>query len=77
MMPSVAKAFEKDPRVRYFINLGDLVSSGGFGTEGPKNVVYRTPLYNTVHYKDTGGGLDPYHNHVLRQWEPGNAGAVV
>ncbi len=69
MMPSVAKAFEKDPRVRYFINLGDLVSSGGFGTEGPKNVVYRTPLYNSIHYKDTGGGLDPYHNHVLRQWE--------
>ena len=68
-MPSVAKSFEKDPRVRYFINLGDVVSSGGFGTEGPKNVVYRTPLYNTVHYKHTGGGLDPYHNHVLRQWE--------
>ena len=44
-----AAPFEKDPRVRYFINLG---SSGGFGNEGPKNVVYRTPLYNTVHYKD-------------------------
>ena len=69
MMPSVVNTLEKDPRVRYFINLGDVVSSGGFGSEGPKNVVYRTPLYNTVHYKQTGGGLDPYHNHVLRQWE--------
>lgn len=68
-MPSVAKDFEEDPRVRYLINLGDAVSLGGFGGEGPKNVVYRTPLGNTVNWSETGGGLDPYHLHTLRQWQ--------
>ena len=68
-MPSIAKEYEQDPRVRYFINLGDVVSLGGFGGEGPKNVVYRTPLGNTVQWSETGGGLDPYHLHTLRQWQ--------
>ena len=67
-MPSVSKDFEQDPRVRYFINLGDVVSMGGFGTAGPKNVVYRTPLGNDMAWSSTGGG-DPYHLHVLRQWQ--------
>ena len=68
-MPSVSKDFEQDPRVRYFINLGDMVSAGGFGTTGPKNVVYRTPLGNDMAWRSTGGGVDPYHLHVLRQWQ--------
>jgi len=68
-MPSVSKEFEQDPRVRYFINLGDVVSMGGFGTAGPKNVVYRTPLGNDMRFRTTGGGADPYHLHVLRQWQ--------
>ena len=55
-MPSVSKDFEQDPRVRYFINLGDVVSMGGFGTAGPKNVVYRTPLGNDMAWSSTGGG---------------------
>ena len=68
-MPSVAKDFEQDPRVRYLINVGDVVSMGGFGGEGPKNVVYRTPIGNTIHWNETGGGLDPLHLHLLRQWQ--------
>ena len=32
-MPSVAKNFEQDQRVRYLINLGDIVSLGGWGGE--------------------------------------------
>ena len=68
-MPSVARDFEQDPRVRYLINLGDVVSMGGWGGEGPKNVVYRTPIGNTIHWSETGGGLDPLHLHQLRQWQ--------
>ena len=68
-MPSVAREFEQDPRVRYLINLGDVVSMGGWGGEGPKNVVYRTPIGNTIHWSETGGGLDPLHLHQLRQWQ--------
>ena len=68
-MPSVAKEYEQDPRVRYLINLGDVVSMGGWGGEGPKNVVYRTPIGNTIHWSETGGGLDPLHLHQLRQWQ--------
>ena len=68
-MPSVAREFEQDPRVRYLINLGDVVSMGGWGGEGPKNVVYRTPIGNTIHWSATGGGLDPLHLHQLRQWQ--------
>ena len=45
------------------------MSIGGLGGEGPKNVVYRTPLGNTVNWSETGGGLDPYHLHTLRQWQ--------
>ena len=70
-MPSVAKDFEQDQRVRYLINLGDGVSLGGLGGAGPKNVVYRTPLGNTIQWSETGGGLDPYHLHTLRQWQGG------
>ena len=66
-IPSIAKNYESDPRVRYFINLGDVVSAGGFGRVGPKNVVYRTPLGNAMKWSQTGG-VDPYHLHVLRQW---------
>ena len=44
---------------------------GGLGGAGPKNVVYRTPLGNTVQWSETGGGLDPYHLHTLRQWQGG------
>ena len=68
-MPSVAKDFEQDQRVRYLINLGDIVSLGGWGGEGPKNVVYRTPIGNTIAWNETGGGLDPLHLHGLRQWQ--------
>jgi hypothetical protein len=68
-MPSVAKDYEQDPRVRYLINLGDVVGLGGMGGAGPKNVVYRTPLGNTIQWNETGGGLDPYHLHTLRQWQ--------
>ena len=67
VLPSIAKDYESDPRVRYFINLGDVVSAGGFGRVGPKNVVYRTPLGNAMKWSQTGG-VDPYHLHVLRQW---------
>ncbi len=67
IIPSIAKNYESDPRVRYFINLGDVVSAGGFGRSGPKNVVYRTPLGNAMKWSQTGG-VDPYHLHVLRQW---------
>ena len=55
--------------MRYLINLGDGVSLGGMGGSGPKNVVYRTPLGNTIQWNETGGGLDPYHLHTLRQWQ--------
>ena len=51
-MPSVAKDYEQDPRVRYLINLGDGVSLGGMGGAGPKNVVYRTPLGNTIQWDE-------------------------
>ena len=38
---SVTGRYEKDDRVRYFIDLSDPVSVGGIGSIGPKNVVYR------------------------------------
>ena len=31
--------------------------------------MYRTPIGNTIHWKETGGGLDPLHLHGLRQWQ--------
>ena len=51
--------FEKDQRVRYFINLADGVSIGGLGHTGPANVVYKTPI-------GSGTGLNV---HKLRQWQ--------
>ena len=38
---NVTGKYEKDDRVRYFIDLSDPVSVGGIGSIGPKNVVYR------------------------------------
>ena len=31
--------------------------------------MYRTPIGNTVHWNETGGGIDPLHLHLLRQWQ--------
>ena len=35
-------AYEKDPSVRFFINVRDLVSMGGSAHKAPRNVVYRS-----------------------------------
>ena len=56
---SIATKYEQDDRVRYFINLGDLVSVGGIGSKGPSNVVYKSPLSD-----NTG-----FINHTLEQWQ--------
>ena len=51
--------FEKDDRVRYFIDLTDPVSVGGLGSKGPKNVVYRNNF---------GAIGNPLSSHYLTQW---------
>ena len=56
---NVTQDFEKDPRVRYFIDVSDPVSVGGLGEMGPKNVVYRS------HHKNP---LNPLNSHSLAQW---------
>ena len=53
---NVTQEYEKDDRVRYFIDLLDPVSVGSLGEAGPKNVVYRTSYKN------------PLHSHQLVQW---------
>ena len=49
-------AYERDENVRYFINLGDLVSIGGIGHSAPANVVFHQP-----------GTIG--NNHSLAQWQ--------
>ena len=55
---NVTDKYESDDRVRYFINLMDLVSIGDLGSKGPNNVVYRTKF----------GALNPLEAHQLNQW---------
>lgn len=52
---SITGKYEKDERVRYFIDLSDPVSVGGIGSIGPKNVVYRN-------------NWNPLTAHALVQW---------
>ena len=52
---SITGKYEKDERVRYFIDLSDPVSVGGIGSIGPKNVVYRN-------------NWNPITAHALVQW---------
>ena len=54
---NVTDAFESDERVRYFIDLTDLVSIGDLGSKGPSNVVYRTQWT-----------LNPLAAHSVEQW---------
>ena len=56
---NVTADFEKDDRVRYFIDLTDPVSVGGLGSKGPKNVVYRNNF---------GAIGNPLSSHYLTQW---------
>ena len=51
-----ADKYERDARVRYFINFNDPVSMGGLGHRAPSNVVYRT-------------GGTALSAHKLTQWE--------
>ncbi len=55
---NVTDKYESDDRVRYFIDLMDLVSIGDLGSQGPNNVVYRTGNL----------GLSPLAPHELSQW---------
>ena len=52
---NVTDAFEADDRVRYFIDLSDVVSAGDLGSRGPQNVVYRN-------------NWNPLTAHSLTQW---------
>ena len=52
---NVTAKYEKDDRVRYFIDLADAVSVGDMGSIGPKNVVYRN-------------NWNPISAHKLVQW---------
>jgi len=56
---SILKHYEKDQRIRYFINLNDPVSIGDASSRGPVNVVYRSAI-------TTGGGMG---THKLTQWQ--------
>ena len=49
--------YEKDKRVRYFINSGDIVSLGSLGSSGPVNMVLRHP-----------NSLNPLAAHTIDQW---------
>ena len=49
--------YEGDENVRYFINLGDMVSIGGIGHSAPANVVFHQPSSNIG------------NNHSLAQWQ--------
>jgi len=49
--------YEKDKRVRYFINSGDIVSLGSLGSSGPVNMVLRHPH-----------SLNPLAAHTIDQW---------
>lgn len=55
---NVTDKYEADDRVRYFIDLMDLVSIGDLGSQGPSNVVYRTGNLS----------LNPLAPHQLSQW---------
>ena len=52
---NVTAKYEKDDRVRYFIDLSDAVSVGDMGSIGPKTVVYRN-------------NWNPISAHRLVQW---------
>ena len=54
---NITSDYEKDERVRYFIDLMDPVSVGGLGSKGPSNAVYRS------NYK-----MNPLDSHKLVQW---------
>ena len=62
---NVTDKFEKDDRVRYFIDLLDPISLGELGSTGPQNVVYRSRF----------SWSDLLAPHKLDQWE--NGGGVV
>mgnify|MGYP000138477756 CR=1 FL=1 len=49
--------YERDKRVRYFINSGDIVSLGSLGSSGPVNMVLRHPH-----------SLNPMAAHTIDQW---------
>ena len=55
-MQGVSDQYEGDENVRYFINLGDVVSIGGIGHSAPANVVFHQP-----------GSIGS--NHSLAQWQ--------
>ena len=52
---NITDKYEGDDRVRYFIDLSDLVSVGNIGSKGPTNVVYRN-------------NWNPVTAHALVQW---------
>ena len=56
---NVTEKFEKDDRVRYFIDLLDPISLGELGSTGPQNVVYRSRF----------SWSDLLAPHKLDQWE--------
>ena len=58
---NVTQDFIKDPTVRYFINLSDIVSSAFLGDNEIANVVYRS-----------GSALQPMTNHSIDSWYPGD-----
>jgi len=52
---NITDKYEADDRVRYFIDLSDIVSIGDLGSKGPSNVVYRN-------------NWNPLTGHSLTQW---------
>lgn len=63
---NITEKYEADDRVRYFIDLADMVSVGNLGSRGPKNVVYRTnwnPI--TAHKLEQWGGTTGLKEHDL------------
>ena len=52
---NITDKYEADDRVRYFIDLSDVVSIGDLGSKGPSNVVYRN-------------NWNPLTAHKLVQW---------
>lgn len=56
LLKGSADVYERDSRVRYFVNFKDPISMGGMGHRAPSNVVYRS-----------GGNL--LTSHKLSQWQ--------
>ena len=61
---NITDKYEADDRVRYFIDLSDVVSIGDLGSKGPNNVVYRN-------------NWNPITAHKLVQWGGAQEGGLA